>query len=72
MISEVAGANEAAGTLFRFVGAAQARDADKLFGWGTELTSRALTRLIESGKLKTAEHPKQGGEWLALAKLCKE
>lgn len=57
---------------FDSVGAAQARDAHKLFGWGTELTSRALTRLIESGKLKTAEHPKQGGEWLALAKLCKE
>ena len=57
---------------FNSVGAAQARDANKLFGWGTELTSRTLTRLIESGKLKIAEHPKQKGEWLALAKLCKE
>jgi hypothetical protein len=57
---------------FDSVGAAQARDANKLFGWGTELTSRTLTRLIESGKLKIAEHPKQKGEWLALTKLCKE
>ncbi len=57
---------------FDSVGAAQARDVNKLFGWGTELTSRALTRLIENGKLKITEHPKQKGEWLALAKLCKE
>ena len=57
---------------FDSVGAAQARDANKLFGWGTELTSRVLTRLIENGKIKIAEHPKQKGEWLALAKLCKD
>jgi Winged helix DNA-binding domain len=57
---------------FAAVGAAQARDANKLFGWGTELTSRALTRLIESGKITSAEHPKQKGEWMALAKLCKD
>jgi len=57
---------------FESVGAAQARDANKLFGWGTELTSRVLTRLVESGTLKIAEHPKQKGEWIALAKLCKD
>ncbi len=34
--------------------------------------SRALTRLIENGKIKIAEHPKQKGEWMALAKLCKD
>jgi hypothetical protein len=55
---------------FESVGAAQARDAHKLFGWGAELTSRALMRLIQSGKIKIAEHPKQTGEWMALAKLC--
>ena len=56
---------------FESIGEAQARDANKLFGWGTELTSRALTRLVESRTLKIAEHPKQKGEWMALAKLCK-
>ncbi len=56
---------------FASVGAAQKRDVDKLFGWRSELTSRVLTRLIESGKLKVVEHPKQKGEWLALAKLSK-
>ncbi|HEY9151987.1 MAG TPA: crosslink repair DNA glycosylase YcaQ family protein, partial [Anaerolineales bacterium] len=40
---------------FESVGAAQARDANKLFGWGNELTARALTRLIESRKLKFAQ-----------------
>jgi len=29
-----------------------------------------LTRLIENGEIRPAEHPKQKGEWLALAKLC--
>ncbi len=57
---------------FESVGAAQARDANKLFGWGTELMSRALMRLVESGKLKITAHPKQKGEWLALTQLCKD
>ena len=57
---------------FESVGAAQARDANKLFGWGTELMSRTLTRLVESGKLKIAEHPKQKGEWMTLTQLCKD
>jgi hypothetical protein len=56
---------------FDSVGAAQARDANKLFGWGSELCSRAITKLIENGKLKIAEHPKRKGEWLALTELCK-
>jgi len=56
---------------FASVGAAQARDVNKLFGWKSELTTRALARLIENGKLKAVEYPKQNGEWLALAKLCK-
>jgi len=56
---------------FESVGAAQARDVNKLFGWGNELSSRALAKLAESGKLKTAEHPKQKREWLVLTELCK-
>ena len=55
---------------FLSVGATQARDVNKLFGWGTELTSRALARLVEGGKISLAEHPKQKGEWLALTSLC--
>ncbi|MCL5611601.1 MAG: winged helix DNA-binding domain-containing protein, partial [Chloroflexi bacterium] len=47
---------------FASVGAAQARDVSKLFGWSSDLSARALTRLIESGKLKAAEYPKQKGE----------
>src|SRR5581483_2871417 len=56
---------------FESVGAAQARDVNKLFGWGNELSNRAILKLVESKKLKVAEHPKQKGEWLALTELCK-
>jgi len=55
---------------FQSTGAAQVREVNKLFGWGTELTSRALTRLIENGKLMVTGYPKQKGEWIALANLC--
>jgi len=55
---------------FQSVGAAQARDVQKLFGWGTELSTRTITRLLESGKLRQVGHPKQNGEWLALPSLC--
>jgi hypothetical protein len=55
---------------FASLGAAQMRDVNKLFGWGTELTSRALTRLIEAKKITLTDHPKQKGEWLALPSLC--
>ncbi len=57
---------------FQSMGAAQAREVNKLFGWGTDLTSRALTRLIETGKARLAGHPKQKGEWIALATLCRD
>ncbi|HUH96847.1 MAG TPA: crosslink repair DNA glycosylase YcaQ family protein [Anaerolineales bacterium] len=57
---------------FDSVGAAQARDINKLFGWGTELTSRSLTHLLEGGTIRIADHPKQKGEWMALAKLCRD
>jgi hypothetical protein len=56
---------------FESVGAAQARDVNRIFGWGSDLTVRAIGRLTERGKLTTAEHPKQKGEWLALTELCK-
>lgn len=36
---------------FEMVGAAQLRDINKLFGWGNELTKRAVNKLVESGML---------------------
>jgi len=72
VISEAQARTKMLELYFESVGAAPARDVSKLFGWGTELTSRTLTRLIESGKLDIAEHPKQKGEWIALSKLCEE
>ena len=54
---------------FESVGAAQTRDALKLFGWGADLTIRTLMRLVENGKLVEASHPSQKGEWFVLPKL---
>lgn len=53
------------------VGIAQQRDIIKLFGWGAELSHRALVPLMRRGAILSAEHPKQTGEWLALARLCR-
>jgi len=56
---------------FESVGAAQERDAVKLFGWKKELVTRAITGLVKKRTLFEAEHPKQKGTWLALSKLVK-
>ena len=56
---------------FESVGAAQKRDVEKLFGWGNELTTRTITKLIESKKIGASEHPKEKNEWLALPGLVK-
>ena len=56
---------------FDSVGAATARDVNKLFGWGGELTERALSRMFEAGRLDLAEYPGEKGEWLVLPELCK-
>ena len=53
------------------VGAAEVRDANKLFGWGNEVVKKTVNRLVESGKLVKAEHPKSAGEWMGLAKVCR-
>ena len=71
MISESEARAKLLELYFESVGAAQARDALKLFGWGTDLTVRALMRLVENGKLVEASHPSQSGEWFALRKLSK-
>ncbi len=70
-ISESQARNKLLELYFNSVGAAQMRDVSKLFGWGHELTTRAVERLVESEKLIKAGHPEQNGEWLALLELCK-
>ena len=56
---------------FESVGAAQERDAVKLFGWRKELVTRAITGLVKKRVLIEAGHPKQKGTWLVLSKLVK-
>lgn len=56
---------------FNAVGAAQERDAAKLFGWKRELVTKAITGLVRKRVLIEAEHPKHKGTWLTLSKLCK-
>ena len=51
---------------FDMVGAAQTKDVNKLFGWGNEIVKRSVGKLVESGKLVAAEHPKAKGEWIAI------
>jgi uncharacterized protein YcaQ len=54
---------------FESVGAAQERDVHKLFGWQKDLTARAISALIERGKLVSLEHPTEKGQWFALNNL---
>ena len=56
---------------FESVGAAQARDVNRLFGWPADISSRAVSRMVEGAQLRVARHPKKEGEWLALPQLCK-
>jgi hypothetical protein len=54
------------GLYFDMLGAAQLGDVNKLFGWGNEMTKKVIGKLVDGGKLKKAEHPKLGGEWLTI------
>ena len=56
---------------FESVGAAQESDVHKLFGWKKDLTTRAITGLVEKRMLIESEHPKEKGKWLVLPKLVK-
>jgi hypothetical protein len=70
-IGEADAREKLVGTYFRSVGAAQMRDVSRLFGWGPEVTNRAVKRLIDSGKVTggvTLQN--QAGEWMALSDLC--
>jgi hypothetical protein len=55
---------------FQSVGTARARDVSRIFGWPGELCSRALASVTQNGVLVLADHPKEEGEWIALAELC--
>ena len=54
------------------VGAAQTRDLSRLFGWTTELATRAIQSLEKSRKIIRAVRPQQAGEWLTLPELVKK
>ncbi len=55
---------------FDMLGAAQLRDVNKLFGWGNEVVKKAVGKLVETGKLVEAKHPKVDGEWVATHDVC--
>src|SRR5512146_2286188 len=70
-ISEPAARGKLLECYFKSVGAAQMKDVHKLFGWGSDLTQRAVGKMLEAGALCAAGHPAQAGEWLALPAVCK-
>jgi hypothetical protein len=46
------------------------RDVTRLFGWGKELTVRALKRLLDGGQVTGgATWPEKDGEWYVLSSL---
>ncbi|MBN2387967.1 MAG: winged helix DNA-binding domain-containing protein [Anaerolineales bacterium] len=56
---------------FASVGAAQIRDAVKLFGWPLELVKRTVAALVKQGWLVDGvAHPTLKGEWLAMRQLA--
>lgn len=54
---------------FNLVGAAQLRDAVKLFGWSNEMTKRVVGKLMEKGLVEWSRHPKASGEWISIKKV---
>ena len=54
---------------FESVGAAQEKDAVKLFRWNKDLVTRAITGLVEKRVIVETEHPNHKGVWYALSKL---
>ncbi len=58
---------------FRSVGAAQARDIVKLFGWRPGDAQQAVDRLVKAESLvQGIDVGKQGGAWIALAELLED
>jgi hypothetical protein len=69
LIGEAEARLKLAGLYFASVGAAQAWDVARLFGWPPELVRRTLDRLVQKGELVEAGHPQKPGVWLALPGL---
>jgi DNA glycosylase AlkZ-like len=58
---------------FKSVGAAQARDVTKLFGWRAPEAEQTVEALARSGLLlRGVKLARQPGEWIALTELCQE
>jgi len=68
-IGEAEARQKLSGLYFASVGATQARDVTRLFGWPPELVRRTLDRLLQKGELVEASHPQKPGVWLALPQL---
>jgi hypothetical protein len=56
---------------FMSVGAAQEKDALKLFWWKKDFVKKAIVGLMEKRMLVEAKHPKHKGRWLSLRALVK-
>lgn len=54
----------------RSVGAVQAHDLARLFGWSPELVRCTVDKLLAEGKLIEVLHPQRAGLWLALPELA--
>jgi hypothetical protein len=69
-IGEAGARQKLAGLFFKSVGAAQARDVARLFGWSPEITNRVIKRLLESGSIQGGlVRRDKAGEWFALPEL---
>lgn len=72
-IGEAEARNRLLELYFASVGAAQFRDVTRLFGWGKELTVRALKSLLDGGQVTGgATWPEKDGEWYALSNLVSQ
>ena len=71
-IGEAEARNRLLELFFASVGAAQLRDVTRLFGWGNELSIRALKRLVDGGQVTGgAIWPDKAGEWFVLPSLVR-
>lgn len=69
-ISESAARQKLVELYFQSVGAAQARDVSKLFGWSHEIVARTLALLMKNGFIQGgAVRKDKPGEWIALTEL---
>ena len=69
-IGEAEARQKLAELFFRMVGAAQARDVTKLFGWSSEIAGRTLSRLVKDGLIGEGVTRKdKAGEWFELTEL---